>query len=167
MQTIDQTGGREGGAATSDYERERGKPMPNYTHGVVQANITVSLAVQAGTNYRVANELTFEFDDGLVLTPDISVLARRPVRWRREPARCREVPVMVVEIVPPSQGYSVAVEKIDAYFAHGVQSVWEVNPALEVVALHRPGEQRPHIVQQGEAIDPATGLTVRLEEVFA
>ena len=59
------------------------------------------------------------------------------------------------------------VERIDAYFANGVQSVWEINPALAIVAIYRPDGQRPQIFQQGEVKDPATGLTARVEEIFA
>ena len=163
MQTVESTNA----VGFNDYEKERGKPMPNYSHGIVQANLTVSFGAQSGTQYRVANKLTFEFADGLTLTPDISVLVRRPVKWGREPARCREIPITVVEILSPSQGYQSTLEKSDAYFAHGVQSVWEVNPAPEIVAIYRPGEERPQIIQQGVAKDPATGLTAALEHIFA
>ena len=151
----------------SDYEKERGKPMPNLSHGVLEAAIAIGFGASGSDRYRVAIELTLEFVDGLVLTPDISVLPKRPIDWGREPARCRDLPVMVVEILSPSQGYATAVEKIDAYFARGVQSVWEINPALRLVAIHRPGEQRPPVIQQGEARDPATGLSVRLEAIFS
>ena len=141
----------------SDYEKERGKPMPNLCHGVLESAIAAKLLSGAGGRYRVAIELTLEFIDGLVLTPDISVLTKRPVDWGREPARCRDLPLMVVEILSPSQGYATTVEKIDAYFARGVQSVWEVNPAFRLIAIHRPGEQRPQVIPQGEAIAQLQG----------
>ena len=73
----------------------------------------------------------------------------------------------MVEIVSPSQGYQTVVEKVDACFAHGVQSVWEVNPTLEIIAVHQPGNDTPQIFQQGEVSDPVTNLSVRLEELFA
>ena len=40
MQTVAQIEAAE----ISDYEKERGKPTPNYTHGMVQANVTMILA---------------------------------------------------------------------------------------------------------------------------
>ena len=151
----------------SSYERERGKPLPNLSHSVIELRLALAFASTGADRYLVAPELAVEFADGLIFTPDIAVLPKRPVNWSREPARCREVPLLVVEIVSPSQGYGSVIEKIDAYFAHGVQSVWEINPALGIIVLHQPGNHAPQITQQGELRDPVTGLTARLEEIFA
>ena len=107
MQTVEPTEARE----VSDYEKQRGKPMPNYTHGMVQANVTMIFGPQAGAEYRITNELTLELPDGSVVTPDVAVLTRRPVRLGREPAKCHEVPHLVVEILSPSQGYQTVVGK--------------------------------------------------------
>ena len=166
MQTVEPLKGQSA-VGPSDYEKERGKPMPNYSHGIIQANVTVILGLQAGTTYRIASELTCELPDGSVFTPDISVLMRRPVNLGREPARCREVPVLAVEILSPSQGHQSVVEKIDAYFANGVQSVWEINPALRLVAVYQPGANHPEIFLRGEVKDSATNLIARVEEIFA
>ena len=141
--------------------------MPNYSHGLVQANIIGRLYPQLGDDLRLVTEVTLEFADGLVLTPDISIVSKRPVRLGREPARSRDLPLLVFEILSPSQGYLPVVEKVDAYFAHGVQSVWEVNPALHAVIIHRPGSDEPQIVQHGEVKDPITGVSLRLEEIFS
>ncbi len=151
----------------SDYEKERGKPMPNMIHGLVQMRLGAQFLAQATDRFLIASELTLEILPTSSLTPDLAVLPKRALNWGREPARCKDVPISVVEIVSPSQGYQIIVDKIDLYFGHGVQSVWEVNPALKYIAIHRPGEKEVRVIQHGEASDPATGLTVRLEEVFA
>lgn len=75
--------------------------------------------------------------------------------------------MLIVEILSPSQGYQSVVEKIDAYFANGVQSVWEINPALRRVAVYEPGANHPLIFLQGEVKDPATNMTAQLEQIFA
>lgn len=41
----------------SDYGLERGKPVPNLTHGALQANIIVQLAVNYGSRFRIASEV--------------------------------------------------------------------------------------------------------------
>ncbi len=166
MQTVEQIEGQKS-VELSDYEKERGKPMPNISHSVLEMRLAIAFSMGASERYLVTPELTFEFADGLALTPDIAVLPKRSINWGREPARCREVPLLVVEIVSPSQGYQTIVDKVDAYFAHGVQSIWEVSPALEMIAIHQPGNDVPQLFQQGEVKDPVTGLTVRLEEIFA
>ena len=163
MQTVEQTGAAE----ASSYEKERGKPMPNLSHSLLEPRIAFAFHNQAGDRFLVAIELTLELADGSVLTPDVTVLAKRPINWSREPAHCRDLPILVVEIISPSQGYLSVVEKKEVYFANGVQSVWEVNPALRLIAILRPDEQVPQVIQHGEAKDPATGLTVRVEDVFA
>ena len=166
MQTVEPAG-RPEAAEPTEYEKERGKPMPNLSHSVLELRLAVAFSAAHTDHYLVAPELTLEFADGLTLTPDLAVLPKRLIKWGREPARCREVPLLVVEIVSPSQGYQTVVEKVDAYFARGVQSVWEVNPALEIIAVHQPGSEAPQIFQQGEVKDPVTKLSVRLEELFA
>lgn len=166
MQTDEITEEREA-VELSDYEKERGKPMPNIVHGAVQAVMIAGFLAQARDRFLIIGELTLEIPHASSLTPDLAILPKRPLNWGREPARCKEVPISVVEIVSPSQGYQIIIDKIDAYFAHGVQSVWEINPALKYIAIHLPGAKEVRVIQHGEASDPATGLTVKLEEVFA
>lgn len=167
VQTIDSPEGKELVIESSDYNEDTGKPMANLSHSVAQANLAAEFHHGGKNKYLVGSELTVEFADGKVLTPDIAVLPKRPIDWRREPVRYQEVPLLVVEILSPRQGYLDIMVKLDIYFANGVQSVWVVQPASQSIDIYRPGEQRPQIIQQGEAKDPATGLTVRLEEVFA
>ncbi len=167
MSIVELTEEQEEEIELGEYQQERGKPMPNVTHGSVQANLTGTFYAQLKEDYRLATETAFEFADATVLTPDIAVLAKRSLDWSREPARCRDLPVTVVEILSPSQGYRTAVAKKDAYFANGVQTLWEVNPALKLIAIHRTGNDDPQIILHGEAKDPVTGLTARLEEIFS
>ena len=41
----------------SDYERERGKPMPSKAHGYTQSNLIIALA-EFRTRYTIFSELT-------------------------------------------------------------------------------------------------------------
>ena len=93
--------------------------------------------------------MTFELPDGSVFTPDVSVLPRRPVDLGREPIRCREVPILAVEILSPSQDYQSVVEKIDAYFANGVHSVWEINPPWKLWPFTAPVDSARKSFRQG------------------
>ncbi len=163
MQTIEQIAADE----ISAYEKERGKPMPNLAHSILEPRIASALHAQTADRYLVAVELTLELADGSVLTPDVTVLAKRPIHWSREPAHCRDLPILVVEIVSPSQGYLSVVEKKEIYFRNGVQSLWEVNPALRVIAIHRPDREVPDIFQSGEAKDSVTGMSVSMEDIFS
>ena len=47
-------------------------------------------------------------------------------------------PVLAVEILSPSDTHRSIIEKVDLYLAAGVV-VWEVDPDLQTVRVHRPG----------------------------
>lgn len=145
------------------YEEERGKPMPSQNHSYVQANLILELG--ASRRFRVASELTLEIA-GVAYTPDLCVFARDQVNWRRDVIRRTDPPLLVVEILSPTQGHQEVTEKVEAYLAHGVKSCWVVSPQARTVTVYLPdGEPVTHA--QGMVTDPATGLTANLEAVFA
>jgi Uma2 family endonuclease len=150
----------------SDYEKERGKPMPGLNHSVIQLRLGASFLAQAGDQYLIASELTLEFADAPNLTPDLSILPNQSLDWGHEQVRYRQTPIMVVEIPSASQGYQIIMDKLDVYFAHGIQSAWVVHTHLRAIAIHRPDFPAPELYQQGEIKDPITGLTARVEEIF-
>ena len=149
----------------SDYEKERGKPMPSLNHGIVQCALIVAFA--SFKKYTVASELTLELPDGQRLTPDISVYPRLQPDWNHDKVRMKVLPVLVIEILSPGQGWQDIVDKLDLYFAHGVESAWLVQPGANMIAIYQSTAVPPQIVTTGEARDPVTGLTARLEEIFA
>jgi hypothetical protein len=44
----------------SDYELERGKPIPTLNHGIIQSNLTIGLGVKYKSLYRVAGEVVLD-----------------------------------------------------------------------------------------------------------
>jgi Uma2 family endonuclease len=145
------------------YEEERGKPMPSQNHAAVQANLILEFG--ANRECRPFSELTLEID-GVNYTPDLCVYPRHALNWRRDVIRRTDPPLLAVEILSPSQGYQEVQEKVAVYLAHGVKSCWVVSPFARTVTVYLPdGEPVTHA--QGTVTDPATGLSARLEEVFA
>ncbi len=64
----------------------------------------------------------------------------------------------------PSENHGL--EKVEAYLNSGVQTCWVVNPPLHTITLYSAdGSQKTYV--EGQAIDPATGLTANLEAVFS
>lgn len=149
----------------SDYEKERGKPMPSLNHSIVQLRLGIAFA--AFTDFSVLPELTLELPSGERLTPDLSIYPKLTPDWRHDVIRMKIMPKLTVEIPSPTQGFQEIADKLDLYFAHGVESVWVVQPGMQTVAIYLPGVGRPQIVTEGEAKDPVTGLTARLEEIFS
>jgi len=56
----------------SDYERERGKPLPSFNHGFVQANLAAELGGRLHQQYRVVSEINLELR-GRKLVADLAV----------------------------------------------------------------------------------------------
>ena len=139
--------------------------MPSFNHSVLQFRL--SLAFSASQEHSILPELTIELPTGQWLTPDISVLPKTAIHWLHDTIRVKTVPLLAVEIPSPTQGFQEIADKIDLYFKHGVQSVWVVQSAMQAIAIYLPGTDRPQVVTQGEARDPSTGLTARLETLFA
>ena len=71
------------------YEEERGKPMPSFNHGAIQANLIVEFARQP--DFRVCSELTLEFE-GQHYTPDLSLYPRTPLDLRHDVIRRTDPP---------------------------------------------------------------------------
>jgi Uma2 family endonuclease len=123
----------------STYELERGKPIPTLTHGAIQANLTFELKTIFQKPRRVASEVTL---DTLPLgsTPDLVVYPIAPLNFLDEPARRPDAPLLTIEIQSPSQSMNEMVEKVERYFAFGVQSSWVVVPSIQAILVYdRPG----------------------------
>jgi Uma2 family endonuclease len=147
----------------SEYELERGKPLPSRNHGIVQFNLSLAFGPYA-EKYSFIPELSLELD-GEPLVPDMSVFPRLPVDWRNDQVKLTEPPLMVVEILSPTQALDQLVQKAGTYFGAGVRSCWIVEPVLETVVVLSPDE-KPATYTGGEIVDPATGITVRVDEIF-
>jgi Uma2 family endonuclease len=78
------------------------------------------------------------------------------------------VPVLMVEILSPSDTEEEINEKIDEYLEAGVALVWVINPHRRTVLIYRPGAE-PELVNvrqelSGEPHLP--GFRVSVEELF-
>ncbi len=147
--------------ALSEYEAERGKPMPSRNHSLAQTNLIVAL-VRSG-KHSILSELTLDLPKEL--TPDIAIYPKLPVDWRHDEIRMAQVPTAVVEILSPTQGTDELSKKADAYFEAGVRSCWIVAPMLQTISILQP-DGTTRTFSSGEVHDPATGITVTVEEVF-
>src|SRR5881296_2184411 len=83
------------------YVEERGKPMPSFNHGVIQANLICEFA--RNQSFRIVSELTLDIN-GKSYTPDLSVYSRTPLNLRHDVVRRSDPPLLVVEIISPQQG---------------------------------------------------------------
>jgi Uma2 family endonuclease len=151
-------------AAVSDYERERGKPMPSRHHSLTESLLSASLWQGASPDYLIHSEMTLELD-GKEVTPDLCVYPRTRVDYARDEVRVTEPPLVAVEIASPTQGTQGLLDKIQFMLDAGVQSCWLVQPALRTITVFG-GDMQPETHDTGTVTDPATGLNVALDDVF-
>jgi Uma2 family endonuclease len=146
------------------YEIERGKPMPSFNHGSIQANLVLELG--KNPRFRVISELTLEFDGPAHAVPDLCIYERRPLDLVHDQIRASEPPLLVVEILSPTQGTYEIMQRLDRYFANGVKSCWIVEPTSHTITL-RTADGAEVVAHDGEVTDPVVGISANLSAVFS
>lgn len=149
--------------ALTEYEVERGKPMPSTNHALAQFYLLAALT-RYSDRFTILPELSLDLG-GQPLVPDVSVYPRFEVDWQHDEVKKTDPPLLVIEILSPNQSLDELVRKADAYFAGGVRACWILQPSFEAIAVLEPGE-KPKVYTSGEVNDPATGIAVQVEEVF-
>ncbi len=152
--------------SSSNYELERGKPMPNLTQGAIQANLVVQLAVNYGSLYRIASEVALATIPDST-TPDIVVYPARTLNFVNESAKQTDAPLLTIEIQSPSQSNDEMVDKTNQYFAFGVKSCWIVFPAMQAIVVYSaPGTY--HFFHGDDPLkDTNLNIEIDLTKIFA
>jgi Uma2 family endonuclease len=119
-------------AALSEYEAERGKPMPSKNHSIVQSNLIFELKLHYRSTYSFLSEISLETPR---LVPDVAIFPLMTFDPLHDQTRLNQVPVGVIEILSPTQTQEELVEKAQLYFDAGVQSYWLVNPIFRIVHI--------------------------------
>ncbi|MDX2189393.1 MAG: Uma2 family endonuclease, partial [Bacteroidota bacterium] len=86
----------------SDYEIERGKPMPSNIHSIIQSNLIFLLKSFYKKTYNIHSELTFEVNMER-FTPDISLLPKQPIDFQHDIIVFPTPPITAIEILSPTQ----------------------------------------------------------------
>jgi Uma2 family endonuclease len=147
--------------AVSDYEKERGKPMPSLNHGLIQSKLIGLLL--SFKQFTIGSEITLDLSPKA--TPDILIFNKRKPNWQHDEKRVTEMPLTVIEILSGTQGMENFDEKLTRYFNAGIKSVWLVQPFIETIAVFLPN-QKPKVFSTGELFDEVTGIRLSLSEIF-
>jgi len=149
----------------SDYELERGKPMPSLKHAIIQGNLIQFLRAGLGADYLVLPELSLALDAQKAV-PDLSVFLRLAIDPTVEQIAVAEVPRTAIEILSPTQVIGELLEKAGRYFAAGVQSYWLVVPELRAVAVFSAPKKYKYFYNGDTLRDPATGAELPVGQLF-
>jgi Uma2 family endonuclease len=148
----------------SDYEQERGKPRPDVPHSFTQTNLVFATAAHH-SKYSFVSELTLRLN-GRRLVPDLCVYPKRPVDYTRDELFLTEPPLLAALISTTGQPLEALTEQARYLVAAGVQSCWLVQPAMQTITVYAK-DSAPKTFSEGTLEDPATGIEVEVDEVFA
>ncbi len=138
--------------------------MPSLNHSILQAILIGVLLQQYSNDYTVVSELSLELETGKA-TPDICLYPKMTPDWQRDQIRVTTPPHLVIEILSPTQGMQELTNRMEIYFGSGVNSCWIVNPTLETIAVFT-AISKPRVFSEGEVVDGASGISVRLDDIF-
>jgi Uma2 family endonuclease len=152
-------------APLSDYEIERGKPMPSLNHGLIQGYTYFALVSRYRGQFSFSMETSLELN-GWGSTPDILILPPTRMNLRADKIRLNEPPLGTIEILSPTQNINDLVDKADQYFQHGVKSCWVIIPSMAGVAIYSASGKYVFFNENDIARDEVLGIEVPVAELF-
>lgn len=149
----------------SDYELERGKPMPSKLHGYIQSQLILNIGIAYPGKFSVFSELSLKLGSWESV-PDISIFPRMEMDYSEDEIKVTEAPLCAIEIISPSQGLPELFSKAKQYFSYGVKSCWLVIPVFKNVYVFSSPTQY-QIFRDTETLhDPVIGIQLELSKVF-
>ena len=157
--------------------REKPTTIRNYEQSVVLATFTTLLGIwlrrqPAPRGHIVCGDagIILARDPDTTVEVDVAYLSAEAVAAQSGESTLVEcVPVLIVEIPPPSDELSVVLEKIEKYRRVGVPLVWNVNSFDQTVTVYCLGA-KPQLfnTDQELAAEPhLPGFRVAVAELFA
>ncbi|MGA0559783.1 Uma2 family endonuclease [Larkinella sp. VNQ87] len=151
----------------SDYERERGKPMPTLNHSIAQGNLNFALQLHYRTRYSILPEINLAMPEKPDTVPDLAIYPKLTADFLHDITSMTQMPLTVIEIVSPSQSNDDILAKFERYFKAGVQSCWLVLPSFKAISVYSAIGKYQFFTDETTLTDPLTGIELSLSEVFA
>lgn len=149
----------------SQYELERGKPMPSKLHGRVQLILGAELQIAYGDRFNLFSELSTDLSEWESV-PDISIYPKMEIDYSEDEIKVTEPPLCAIEILWPSQSLQELINKARKYFGYGVKSCWLVIPGLKNVYVFSGPDEYEIFRDDQTLTDEAIGVSLELGRVF-
>ena len=150
----------------SEYETERGKPMPSLLHAIIQKRLTVYLDTRYEGQFEVLPELTLD-TPGEKSIPDICLCPWEPIDFFHDQIKRKDPPLATIEILSPTQVLQTLLDKTADYFSFGVKSCWVVIPPLESIYVFKSPFYHEVFSMGEEVYDPNLDIRVPMDLIFA
>ncbi|AMR26296.1 hypothetical protein A0257_03755 [Hymenobacter psoromatis] len=150
----------------SDYELERGKPMPTLNHAFLQQGILLRIAFNYQGKFFALPELNLLIG-GEKLVPDLALYAGTPRFLEHDEQFATQLPLTAVEIISPSQSIVELTAKAERYLQAGIKSCWIVLPEFKSIVLSTQVGDYQSFDRHKTLVDPATGIELELAPLFS
>lgn len=149
----------------SDYELERGKPMPDLNHSIIQGRLFSCFDRHYRNRFTILPELNVKLlkRDRV---PDLSVYAPVAFNPRHNQLVMTKPPFCAIEILSEMQKLSDLMTKNDEYFDAGVQSYWLVLPHLQSIYVFHNADDYDIFTRKDILKDKVLDIELDLAEVF-
>ncbi len=149
----------------SQYEIERGKPMPTLIHGAIQANLIVQLAIKYSNQFRIASEVLLDTQP-FGSTPDVILYPSGDLDFQNDPSRRKDAPLLSIEIQSGSQSTKDMTSKLEPYFSFGIKSCWIVVPELKAIIVFDSPYHYNFFHEKEIVKDTVLGIEISVEKIF-
>jgi len=134
--------------------------MPSLNHSYICIEIIKQLL--ENKDIQPLPELTLDIENGL--TPDLSIFPRDQLKpnFLKDTIKFKEMPIIAIEIISPSQNIQDLLEKATSLVKAGVKSVWTIEPygrTIFVTTEHKDSIFHDEIVE-------TEGIKVDFSQVF-
>lgn len=152
-------------AALSEYEIERGKPMPDKNHALIQGNLYFLIRLLYGEKYTALPEINLELPVR-ERVPDLAIYPKIDFNPDENEVRMKQAPLCAIEILSAKQDLSELMTKRAEYFTGGVLSYWLVLPSLYTIYVFYSPSEYYIFSGKDKLEDNKLGIELSLAEVF-
>jgi Uma2 family endonuclease len=149
----------------SDYETERGKPMPDKNHSIIQGRLMSKLDQTYGDRYSILPEITLDLPIR-ERVPDLAIYSPLDFNPDDNEVRMDELPLCAIEIISEMQPISVLMKKRSEYFLAGIKSYWLVMPSMRSIYVFENLEDFEIYTYKDCLIDKTLNIELDLGKIF-
>lgn len=151
--------------ASSDYETERGKPMPDRNHAIIQGRLMSRLDRTYGDRFSILPEINLDMPikDRV---PDLAIYEPLLFDPNNNELSMLKPPLCAIEILSEMQNINVLMRKKQEYFNIGILSYWLVLPSLRIIQVFYSVEDSVVFTHKDHLMDKMLNIELNLSEIF-
>jgi Uma2 family endonuclease len=145
-----------------------------FTHGYIETNFSAALKAfvkqqKAGRVLSGEVGIYTRRDPDTVRAADVAFISNERMAQVKSKSYLDVAPELVVEVMSPDDAWSDLMEKLDEYFACGVQLVWVADPRTRQVYAYRAVTNVDRFTEKDTLTggDVLPGFSVLVAELFA